>query len=246
MIVRHLITSICIIVAASSVAGDFHEHQTEQRNARVFDKRRDTNRVTALDSTREASRSRLARRIPALRIDFDDILASPKFVINSEGFLSGPDDETISRPPTAETAHLPRPAADPHRPVKRFLDENADLFGYDSRILAGARVTRDYVTQHNGMRTIVWQQEFRGIPVHEAVLYGSITKNGELVNLSSQMVPDLAKAADPESLTLLEGFSPVPVPADHAVAAAARSIGEDSSHETVVALESVWSLIAVL
>ena len=238
MIVRHLITSICIVAVASVVAADLHEHPAEERSARVFDKRRDTNRVAALDSTREASRSRLARHISALKVDFDDILASPKFVLNSEGFLSGPDDETTSNPPTAETIHLPRAAADPHRPVKRFLDENADLFGYDSRILTGARVTRDYVTEHNGMRTVVWQQEFRGIPVHEAVLYGNITKNGELVSLSSQMVPEAANAADAESLALLDALGPVPVPAEHAVAAAARSIGEDSSAETVVALEA--------
>lgn len=229
---------ICAVSVAATVlspsvgANDPHEH----RGVIVFDGRREIERDVTLDARRADALSRLARRIPAVIVDFDDIVASPKFVFNSEGFLSGPDDEeAISRPEIKVVGGLARAPADPHRPVKRFLDENADLFGYDSRILADARITRDYVTEHSGMRTVVWMQELGGIPVFEGVLYGNITKNGELVSLSSQMVPEPVDAAAEEDLVLLvqEAF----VPAEEAVAAAARSIGEDASHETVTPLE---------
>lgn len=232
---RLLVRSLAMaasVFSPSVRANDRHEH----RGVTVFDGRREMERDVTLDARREDALSRLVQRIPAVRVDFDDMVASPKFVFNSEGFLSGPDDEEgISRPDIKEIGGLARAPADPHRPVKRFLDENADLFGYDSRILADARITRDYLTEHTGMRTVVWMQEWVGIPVFEAVLYGNIARNGELVSLSSQMVPEPVDAASEADLFLLvqKAF----LPAEEAVAAAARSIGEDASHETVTPVE---------
>jgi Zn-dependent metalloprotease len=75
------------------------------------------------------------------------------------------------------------------------VNEHRDLFGHDGSALERAVVKRDYVTEHNGMRTTVWQQEHEGIEVFEAVFLAHTTKDGELVNVTSQFVPDEARAA---------------------------------------------------
>src|SRR5207244_10197645 len=85
---------------------------------------------------------------------------------------------------------------DPYQPVKAFLNEHSALFGHDATLLSSAKISRDGVAAHNGLRTTVWQQMLDGIPVFESVLIGNTTKRGELVSLSSQFLPNPAAAAD--------------------------------------------------
>ena len=62
--------------------------------------------------------------------------------------------------------------------------------------VANAPVSRDSVGAHNGLRTVVWQQQLDGVPVFDAVLIGNSTAAGELVTLSSSFLPDVAAKAD--------------------------------------------------
>lgn len=121
--------------------------------------------------------SRLKSRYANLQIGMDEILRRPGFVSRQNGFLT----EKIG--------------GDPQRIVKAFLDEHPEIFGHDASALTNALVTRDAVTRHNSLRTTVWQQQFAGIPVFEAVLQANVTRNGELVNVSSHFVAVAAKAA---------------------------------------------------
>ena len=50
------------------------------------------------------------------------------------------------------------------------------------------------VSAHNGLRTVVWEQQVEGIPVFEGVLISHTTRDGALVNLSSRFVRDAAQA----------------------------------------------------
>ena len=84
---------------------------------------------------------------------------------------------------------------DPHAPLKQFLDENAALFGRGADILSTAVISREYVTDRTGVRTVVWQQQLDGIPVFEALLKAHITKRGELASLSQRMLTDAEAAA---------------------------------------------------
>lgn len=143
--------------------------------------------------------ARLATRLPNVRVDVDGILAVPTFVTRHGGLLGRPEA-----------------SADPHHPIKVFLDEYPGLFGHDSTALTAAAIKRDYVTQHNGMRTVVWQQQFSGLPVFEATLAAHVTRRGELINISSHFIPDLAKAA---------GARAPRVSAQQAIASAAANIG---------------------
>jgi hypothetical protein len=160
-----------------------------QERLRNFDKRvEDGSRTAAMGAAQNAAASVLKHRIPGVRITWDPIISSPRFIANDTGYLSGPETREEVHPRTLATigAMNPNQPRDPYGRIKDFLDANAALFGHGSDILAAARVSREYVTEHNGLRTVVWEQQLDGIPVFKAVLYGHITKNGELVSLSSQ------------------------------------------------------------
>ena len=79
-----------------------------------LDRRLDDLRPPAtLDATRASAAARLRTRIPAVRIELADVLASPVWVYSTHGFLTGPYGEGEIMPRTAQT----RPSIqgeDPH------------------------------------------------------------------------------------------------------------------------------------
>ncbi|MCL4788922.1 MAG: M36 family metallopeptidase, partial [Verrucomicrobia bacterium] len=199
-----------------------------------FDRRTATSanvvpRAAALPAERLNAEARLRDRLPALQLDRHPILDSPKWIASREGFLTGPDG---MGPAMANAAVARQPVApnDPHRVVKAFLNEHAGVFGHDASALERARISRDYVTAHSGMRTTVWQQEHKGIEVFEAVFLAHITRDGELVNLASQFVPDEARAAiKGEPRFAATGVIAPAISAADALAIAARHLGDDES-----------------
>jgi autotransporter-associated beta strand protein len=128
-----------------------------------------------------------------VRVDFDDRLGTPAYVRRLSGFLSGKGGVGLS---VAKNAAAGLDAADPHLPVKAFLNQYHDLFGFDASSLNGADLDRDYVNTHNGVRTSVWQQKFNGLPVYGARLLANVTARGELISIGSHFVPDVANAAN--------------------------------------------------
>ena len=70
------------------------------------------------------------------------------------------------------------------------------MFGHGPEALNAARIQRDFVTAHNGMRTVVWEQELDDLKVFETMLIAHTTKNEELISLSSRLVPALEQAAN--------------------------------------------------
>src|SRR5207245_4197456 len=227
---------LALVLLFTSSPGDL-QAQEKSTNLPNFDIRQ-TNRTKSpqLYSTRESALNRLQARIPGLKINLDEVVVSPKFIYNELGFLSGPSSEgEILNPRTLQSPQQPK-ADDPQAPIKRFLNENADLFGYDATILDSARISREYVTAHSGMRTFVWEQQLDGIPIFEAELYGHITKNGELVSLCSQFVPNPAQAADAGVPNRATAQTSPPVSAQEAVANAATNITETLRAEDVTAV----------
>jgi Zn-dependent metalloprotease len=130
-------------------------------------------------------------------------------------------------------------ATDPYRAIKRFLDDNAALFSHDSTILNGAQISRDFPTAYNGVRTVVWAQELDGIAIFGATLYGHIARNGELVSLSSQFLPNPARAADAgvPNRAFVQAFPPIS--AQRAIASASTNIGEQVRADQVEAVEEM-------
>src|SRR5438128_2241631 len=84
-------------------------------------------RAPVLDATREAAANVLRARIPTVRIDLDGLLACPNWILNTAGYLSGPDfpDPPGSPPMAGRNAtpllSVPAAQADPYRAIRRFL-----------------------------------------------------------------------------------------------------------------------------
>jgi uncharacterized repeat protein (TIGR01451 family) len=177
------------------------------------------------ETERSAGLERLRQRVPGVAIEFDPRSASPKGIASMSGFLTGPqgEDGAVSRATVAGIA-----AGDPYRPIKGFLLAHRALFGYGPEALdsAQARVARDYVTAHNGLRTIVWEQQVDGIRIYDAAFIANLTSRAELVNISSQFVPtpELAAAGqgNPNRTAWLKQ---PPLSARQAIVVAAESVG---------------------
>src|SRR6478735_8170566 len=109
-----------------------------------------------------------------------------KWIQAERGFLTGPDGQ--GRSVTAATLAT-FSTNETHRPTKAFVREHATLFGFGPEALDEARVKREFVTPHNGLITVVWEQELEGISIFESVFTSHTTKRGELVSVSYQFVP---------------------------------------------------------
>lgn len=170
-------------------------------------------------------------RVPEAKIDFDERTGTPKWITSARGFLTGP---VLQSAGSGQAAVL----ADDHRATRAFISEYREFFGFGPEILAGARVKRDAVTPHTGLRTMVWQQEVEGIPVFEGLLISHTTKRDELVNLSSQFIPNPEQAAEAGTPGRAAMLASPTIPAAGAVALAAQNIGEQLEEVNVSAVEA--------
>jgi len=141
----------------------------------------------------QAGLAHIKGQLPSAVVDFDERLSTPRFVRSRDGFLTGPNGQ--GRTVSAKSMQGIAPG-DPHAAIKGFLTEHNELFGHGAEVLDSARVKRDYVDAHNGLRTVVWEQKLDGIPVYQATLMGHVTKKGELTSLSSTFIPNPGKSAN--------------------------------------------------
>ncbi|MFN7141537.1 MAG: M36 family metallopeptidase, partial [Limisphaerales bacterium] len=161
---------------------------------------------------------------------------TPRFVSSKDGFLTGKNGSGRSLPERGPRAVDPDEA---HRVTKAFLREYRDLFGHGPEALNSAQVTRNFSTRHNGLRTTVWQQELDGIPVFESLLIAHLTKDNELVSLSSRFLADPVKAADREAKKKTGLQSQLPVSASRAIVLAAQDIEEEILESEIRPLGSI-------
>ncbi len=160
-----------------------------------------TSRTPAATAGRELAIERLRQRVPGVAIDAHDLFGTPHFVRSTLAFLSGPTATGKS---------------DPEGVVRAFLDEYRGLFEVSPGELTTAELARDFETQHNGLRHLTWKQRHEGVKIAGCELRANITARGEIVNLSSTLIPR------PEG-----GFVPSPqrVSDFEAVLLAASSVG---------------------
>jgi hypothetical protein len=117
--------------------------------------------------------------IPDAHVEFDSVTGSPKSISRPLGFLAGSASSSSN-----------------YAPTKSFLSTHRDLFGHGPEALDAANIRREFTTAHNGLQTVVWEQQVDNIPVFEAVLVSHTTRNGELVNIASQFISDPAASAN--------------------------------------------------
>jgi len=183
---------------------------------------------------RAAAQNTLGARVPGLQVYFDEHLGTPKWIVAESGFLSGPGASGLAISPQTSALYGTN---DTYRATKAFLQEHQTLFGFGPEILSTARVTEDSITAHNGLRTVVWEQDLDGIPVFEALLISHTTKREELVNLSSQFIPNPAQAADAGTPNRAATLQNPQISAAAAVSAALLNLGETVDQSAISAVE---------
>src|ERR1017187_9900325 len=224
----------CVLFFSANMALAFVQPANSQLPD--FDKR--TGAASALEVVSQAQRraaERLQARQPHAQVEFDPITGGPKSVWAGSEFLGG-SNGLRGAIPAATTSKFA--ANDPYRSTKAFLLEYADLFRHGPEVLDQARVQRQFVTPHNGLKTVVWQQEVDGIPVFEAVLISHTSRRGELVNLSSRMLPGATTELKRTGQSRADVGVSLKVSARQALAIAAGQIGEQLS-EAQIEVESV-------
>jgi uncharacterized repeat protein (TIGR01451 family) len=192
-----------------------------------FDKRHDRHPARPEPPPpRAAAAALLQERVPGIKIATDSLFESPQFIASPNGFLTGPRGrgKAVQNAPAEADNH-------PHAPLRAFLNEHWALFGFGPQTLDAATLKRDYVTSHNGLRTVVWEQHLDGIPVFDSAFLAHITRDGELVNISSRFLADPAAAARGRG-------APPRVSAANAVLAAAGNLGEVLALADLAALDN--------
>ena len=175
----------------------------------------DQRQVAALPAKRLADRSdaesALRKAMPGVQFDFDQITGAPRNVTAVGRLL------TAANPKAANAGVV----------VRDFVQSHSALFGHGAAALdeGNSRLTREDVTKHNGLTTLVWQQELDGVPLYNTILKANVTKDKALVTVGSHYLTDPAGASrmQPEERQQLTTLPPVS--ASQAVAIAASDVG---------------------
>ena len=201
-----------------------------------LDKRTENNKgISRFTTIQEQAIRQLQSLIPSAKVDEDEILGISHYVRAVGGLLTGPLGEGGAV--SAKTASA-FSVNDPNRAVKGFLNEHAALFGYGAEVLTGTRLKREFVTAHNGMRSVVWEQQVDGIAVFGGVLAAHTTKQGELISLSSGFVPEAQKTADAGAPNRKALIAAPTISAQQAVARAAAQVDEKLQAQDVVLVDA--------
>lgn len=229
MKIRFLTFFNLLIVAAATINAHAHTAPT-QPPLENFDKRKLPAPTPAVVAPqRSAAALLLGERVNGLRFQQDERAGTPRILAAQRGFLTGAG---VAGRGLSQASLDTIPSTESHRIVKAFVNEHAALFGHDATALAAARIKVDATTEHNGLRTVIWQQKLDEIPVYGGLFISHRTKNDELVSISSRFVTDLTRAADriPQRNQLIEAS---PINADQALRRAAQDLGEKDSNIVV-------------
>ncbi|MEJ0089785.1 MAG: M36 family metallopeptidase [Limisphaerales bacterium] len=167
--------------------------------------------------------ARFTEQWPQIQLDYDPILLSPHSIMPRVGYLTGPGGAGMTV--SAATAQMFDPA-DTSQPVKAFLKEHQDLFGFGPEEITNAVVNRDYISALNGARTTVWQQQVGGIPVFNALFIGHMTSVGELAAVACDFIPAPAQSANSNVLTAVQNSYSLPLTGAQALQAAVNNVGD--------------------
>jgi hypothetical protein len=227
---------IAVLGLTMSQAWDANAFQhPEQPQLPNYDQRKQQPTVAAASSSvQDDAAVALESRVPTLRLVKHATLRTPRLLSAQRGFLTGVGGQGKGLDPASlETV----PAGDPHRIVKAFVNEHSALFGHDARAFDSARVKTDYVTPHNGLRTVIWQQILDGVPVYGGLFVSHLTRREELAAVSDRFVPDLAAASSalPDRSSLV---SSPPLTALESIQRAAENLGQEINASDIEALET--------
>jgi hypothetical protein len=158
--------------------------------------------LSAQTSLRNREAESLVRSVPGLRIDTHEFFATPHSIGSTDRFLT-----------PAVPANQP---FSPRSVARQFISDHQPLFNLDPVEISNARIERDFVTQHNGVTHLTFQQQINGIDLFGCEVLANVSRRGELVNISSTML------ARPQGNFPLPAATITPL---QAIRAAAANIG---------------------
>ena len=172
-----------------------------------------------------AAEAALATAAPGVRVDRDRVTGGAAFVA-ADGIM-------LTKPLRARGAAAAAPV-DHAKVVQGFLNTHRGIFRHGAEALTGARTLRDYTTDANGVRTMVWQQQLDGVRIFESTLHAHVTAAGELVNVSSRMLANAAAASQLTAPQRAARLAAPAVTARRAVALAGKNLREEMAEADVV------------
>jgi subtilisin-like proprotein convertase family protein len=155
---------------------------------------RDTSRTLA------AARAELAARVPGLHVEASRFNDAPEIVGTEAGChcaLTAPSDER------RETI------------VRRFVADNAALYGLTAEQVAQLRTVADYANPNGNLAWVEYEQRINDIPVFQGYLRAALTTDGRLARTTGNLVAGLTY----ETLPTVAQLTPAA-----AVAAAAQAV----------------------
>lgn len=161
---------------------------------------------------RQAAAALLAERVPDLRVSYDELTGSPKYVRSTRSTLSSPL----------------APPDQPALAVHRFIAANPALTGLAPNSLDSCELIRNARTAHNGFTALWWRRMVNGAPVFECEVRANVTADGRIATFSSRMPPaDVAPIIAPTVLTATDALRLAAANVGVAMAAAPAKLSED-------------------
>ena len=164
--------------------------------------------AAAVTAEQRAEVAELRSHLPRARVDFDEVTGGPVMVSVLDGMLTGAAGRGPALPPASFTGLA---ADDANRVTKAFLKQHSKLFGFGPESLDQARIKREFVGAHNGLRTVVWQQQVEGIPIFEAVLISHTTQDGRAGQPEQQVRARPRPGHPPRRTQPIRSRNPCPV-----------------------------------
>ncbi len=123
---------------------------------------------------RNAAVRALEARVRGVKVDEDGFLGAPGFIRSTSAFLTAPSKN------------------DAVTVVADFVTQNAAIFGFDGGEVLKSRVSRDFVTAHNGVRHLTFQQTVNGVDLFGCLIRTNVMPDGRLINIGGTMIPPVS------------------------------------------------------
>ncbi|HEV2762260.1 MAG TPA: M36 family metallopeptidase, partial [Pyrinomonadaceae bacterium] len=173
---------------------------------------------------RQARKANRGARMRAAQARLAD--ASPGLYVKANDYFDAPE---IVRPGRARRRPSARAGEGHDQFVRGFIAANEDLYGLSARQVARLSKRAEYTNPAGNLSWVALEQSFNGIPVFQGELTAALTPDGELVQTTGTLAPDVNE----KELETAPGISP-----QAAVAAAAASVGVTFDPASLVLKES--------
>ncbi|HZH33956.1 MAG TPA: M36 family metallopeptidase [Pyrinomonadaceae bacterium] len=110
-----------------------------------------------------------------LRVDYNGLTATPRHIINRDGYLSSPSSLA------PETIAL------------NFISRNREIFRFSENDLNNLKLI-SRAKSDNGTTTMVFNQRLNGKPVYHGDVMVNVARNGQIVNVGGESYPRLTLA----------------------------------------------------